>query len=183
MAMSSASAAMSRAQPSLAIRSLRWALSRLAVYLVAAVVSIAVFTAGAAFYRYVWFEAKSVHQAPKAPQEKQTPSESAPKPLKTEPLVILPSPTASAAPLSGSLSGSYGAPKPNGLTVPQTSISKAADKDLIGKKVVNPEGVGLGFIVQVTRNTQGTVVSIGISGSPQPNTDSPITPVKVTPTP
>jgi hypothetical protein len=119
----------------------------------------AIFTAGAAFYRYIW-PGVSQAQQPESVRPSQPPS------ISVEP--------------SGQIVAEPSKQKDLSVLI---SISKVADKDLIGMKVVSPQGVDLGFIAQVNRDAQGTVVSIGVTNSPPPNANSPITQIKVPHTP
>jgi hypothetical protein len=119
----------------------------------------AIFTAGAAFYRYIW-PGVSQAQRPESVRPSQPPS------ISVEP--------------SGQIVAEPSKQKDLSVLI---SISKVADKDLIGMKVVSPQGVDLGFIAQVNRDAQGTVVSIGVTNSPPPNANSPITQIKVPHTP
>jgi hypothetical protein len=58
-----------------------------------------------------------------------------------------------------------------------SSISKYTDKDLIGVKLVSPQGTFLGYVASVMRDERGTLESLGLSASQQP--DAPVTKVKI----
>jgi hypothetical protein len=57
-------------------------------------------------------------------------------------------------------------------------IAKLTDQDLIGKKLVSPQGVFLGYIVSVNRNAQGEPVSLEVKKS---EGNAPVFEVKLTP--
>ena len=44
-------------------------------------------------------------------------------------------------------------------------VAKLADQDLLGKKLVNPQGVSLGYIMAVNRDDKGAITSLGLQPS------------------
>jgi hypothetical protein len=62
------------------------------------------------------------------------------------------------------------------MTLPP-AIAKFSDKDLIGVKLVSPQGTFLGYVASVMRDERGTLESLGLSASQQP--DAPVTNVRI----
>jgi hypothetical protein len=60
-------------------------------------------------------------------------------------------------------------------------IAKLSDHDLVGKKLVSPQGIFLGYIVSVNRNAKGEIEALWLKQSRNAEPNAPVVQVKIAP--
>lgn len=135
----------------LLLKTVHWALPRLAVYALAAVGSMALFAAGVTLYAYIWPVAplQEVPHTPQVPELRPDPARLEPgDATPPTPPILLPTPGRGG---DGPVYQVKGTP---------SDLSKYSDKQLIGMKLILG-GTEVGQVVKVYRDAQGTVSSLG----------------------
>jgi hypothetical protein len=61
-------------------------------------------------------------------------------------------------------------------------VAKLADQDLLGKKLVDPQGVSLGYITSIHRDAKGEITSLGLQDSQKPEPGAPVIKINIAPT-
>jgi hypothetical protein len=60
-------------------------------------------------------------------------------------------------------------------------VANLADRDLLGKKLVDPQGVSLGYIATVNRDAKGMITSLGLQPAQNLGPNAPVLDVKIAP--
>jgi len=140
----------------------QWLITNLLVYVGGAILFGVGFLAFAALYVYF------VPKPSVIPTQSPAPVQIAPK-SEAPSFQLPPKPTDKLGPIA----------KPQlALPIP---VANLADRDLLGKKLVDPQGVSLGYIATVNRDAKGMITSLGLQPAQNLGPNAPVLDVKIAP--